>query len=161
MNDTLVQQDLGKIYRLSCFSRLIFLLWRLFPGLIVTCGLFTVFCIFSTCGNRMFLGKRRHLKILLSFREFSTVSSNAMFYRYTHICRRFVREMILAQNRGERIVFWWPNTNTNIIPLLKNDRIRIRILFSLKKSTEYEYYSVWKNHPNTNANTSVGPQLFK
>jgi hypothetical protein len=43
-------------------------------------------------------------------------------------------------------VFWWPNTNTNIIRLLKNDRIRIRILFGLKKSTEYEYeyYSTWK-----------------
>ena len=41
--------------------------------------------------------------------------------------------------RGERIVFWWPNTNTNIIWLFKNDRIRIRILFGLKKATEYEY----------------------
>ena len=82
-------------------------------------------------------------------------------------------------NRGERIVFWWPNTNTNIIRLFKNDRIRIRILFGLKKATEYEYeyysvwksnriririlfglkkateyeyYSVWKNRPNTNTN---------
>ena len=56
--------------------------------------------------------------------------------------------------RGERIVFWWPNTNTNIIQLFKNDRIRIRILFGLKKATEYEYeyYSGWKNHPNTNTN---------
>ena len=56
------------------------------------------------------------------------------------------------QNRGERIVFWWPNTNTNIIRLFKNDRIRI--LFGLKKATEYEYeyYSVWKNGPNTNTN---------
>ena len=57
-------------------------------------------------------------------------------------------------NRGERIVFWGPNTNTNIIRVPKNDRIRIRILFGLKKSPEYEYeyYSVWKNHPNTNTN---------
>ena len=31
--------------------------------------------------------------------------------------------------RGERIVFWWPNTNTNIIRFPKNDRIQIRILF--------------------------------
>ena len=33
-------------------------------------------------------------------------------------------------------------------------RIRIRILFGLKNSPEYEYeyYSVWKNHPNTNTN---------
>ena len=40
-----------------------------------------------------------------------------------------------------------PYTNTNI----------------KKKSPEYqyEYYSVWKNHPNTNMNTSVGPQLFE
>ena len=59
-----------------------------------------------------------------------------------------------CQTRGERIVFWWPNTNTNIIRLFKNDRIRIRILFGLKKATEYEYeyYSVWKKQPNTNTN---------
>ena len=64
--------------------------------------------------------------------------------------------------RGERIVFWWPNTNTNIIWFEKGDRIRIRILFGLKKSTEYEYeyYLSWKNHPNTNTNTSIGPQLY-
>ena len=56
--------------------------------------------------------------------------------------------------RGERIVFWWPNTNTNIIWLFKNNRIRIRILFGLKKAIEYEYeyYSDWKNRPNTNTN---------
>ena len=56
--------------------------------------------------------------------------------------------------RGERIVFWWPNTNTNIIWLFKNDRIRIRILFGLKKATEYKYkyYSVWKYWPNKNTN---------
>ena len=59
-----------------------------------------------------------------------------------------------AHNRGERIVFWGPNTNTNIIRVPKNDRIRIRILFGFPKLTEYEYeyYSVWKNHPNTNTN---------
>ena len=51
-------------------------------------------------------------------------------------------------------MFWGPNTNTNIIRVPKNDWIRIRILFGLKKSPEYEYkyYSVWKNHPNTNTN---------
>ena len=38
----------------------------------------------------------------------------------------------------------------NIIRLLKNDRIRI--LFSLKKTAENEYYLVWKNRPNTNTN---------
>ena len=48
----------------------------------------------------------------------------------------------------------WPNTNTNIIRFENIDRIRIRILFGLKKSTEYEYeyYSVWKYQPNTNTN---------
>ena len=32
-----------------------------------------------------------------------------------------------------------PNTNTNIIQFEKIDQIRIRILFGLKKSPEYEY----------------------
>ena len=47
-----------------------------------------------------------------------------------------------------------PNTNTNIIRFENITRIRIRILFGLKKSPEYEYeyYSVCKNHPNTNTN---------
>ena len=56
--------------------------------------------------------------------------------------------------RGERIVFWWPNTNTNIIRLSKTDRIRIRILFGLPKMTEYEYeyYSAPQKRPNTNTN---------
>ena len=64
----------------------------------------------------------------------------------------------------------WPNTN--IIQFEKNSRKRIlfglkksteyeykyysvwkkQILFSLKKAAEYEYYSVWKNWPNTNTN---------
>jgi len=37
----------------------------------------------------------------------------------------------------------WPNTNMNIIRFPKNDRIRIRILFSFPKTTKYkyEYYS--------------------
>ena len=67
------------------------------------------------------------------------------------IFRMLIRVILL---RGERIVFWWPNTNTNIIRHFKNDRIRIRILFGLKKATEYEYeyYSVWKKQPNTNTN---------
>ena len=67
----------------------------------------------------------------------------------------------LLSLNSEWIVFWWPNTNTNIILLLKNDWIRI--LFGLKKSTEheYEYHSVWKNHPNTNTNTSIRSQLFE
>ena len=50
-----------------------------------------------------------------------------------------------------------PNTNTNIIRFEKITRIRIRILFGLKKSPEYEYeyYSVWKYQPNTNTNILV------
>ena len=54
--------------------------------------------------------------------------------------------------RGERIVFWWPNTNTNIIWFSKNDQIQIRILFSFPKMTEYEYeyYLVSQKWPNTN-----------
>ena len=56
--------------------------------------------------------------------------------------------------RAERIVFWWPNTNTNIIRLPKKDRIRIRILFGFSKMTEYEYeyYSIFQKWPNTNTN---------
>ena len=58
------------------------------------------------------------------------------------------------QARGERIVFWGPNTNTNIIRVPKNDRIRIRILFGFPKLTEYEYeyYSGFQKWPNTNTN---------
>ena len=58
------------------------------------------------------------------------------------------------QDRGERIVFWWPNTNTNIIQVPKNDRTRIRILFRLRKMTEYEYQYYWapQKPPNTNTN---------
>ena len=63
--------------------------------------------------------------------------------------------------RGELIVFWWPNTstniihspkkwpntNTNIIRLPKNDWIRV--LFSFPKMTKYEYYSASQKWPNT------------
>ena len=54
--------------------------------------------------------------------------------------------------RGEWIVLWWPNTNTNIIRFEKSNQIRIRILLGLKKITEYEYYWAWKYWPNTNTN---------
>ena len=49
---------------------------------------------------------------------------------------------------------FWQNTDTNIIRFKNIDRIRIQILFGLKKSTEYKYkyYSVWKYRPNTNTN---------
>ena len=47
-----------------------------------------------------------------------------------------------------------PNTNTNTIRFEKSNRIRIRILFGLKKAAEYEYEycSVWQNRPNMNTN---------
>ena len=57
-------------------------------------------------------------------------------------------EYYLASQKG-------PNTNTNIIRLLKNDRIRIRILFDFPKMTEYEYYSVSQKGTNTNMNTNI------
>ena len=61
---------------------------------------------------------------------------------------------VTANTRGERIVFWRPNTNTNIIRASENDRIRIRIIFDPPKMTEYEYeyYSVFQKWPNTNTN---------
>ena len=47
----------------------------------------------------------------------------------------------------------WPNTNTNIIRFLKNDRIQIRILFGYLEITDYiyEYHSAsqkWSNSIN-------------
>ena len=67
---------------------------------------------------------------------------------------RVKRMFILIEGRGEQIVFWWPNTNTNIIRVPKNDRIWIRILFGFPKLTEYEYeyYSGFQIWPNTNTN---------
>ena len=63
--------------------------------------------------------------------------------------------------RGERIVFWWSKTNTNIIRLFKNGRIRI--LFGLKKATEYkyEYYSARKKQPNTNTNIIRFEKIYR
>ena len=63
-------------------------------------------------------------------------------------------QQIHTSYRGERIVFWWPNTNTNIIRASENDWIRIRILFGSTKTTkyEYEYYSAFQKWPNTNTN---------
>ena len=78
-------------------------------------------------------------------------------------------------DRGQRIMFWWPNkntnfiripkmtkykyeyysvsqkwsnTNTNIIRFPKNNRIRIQILFVYPEMTEYEYeyYSAPHNY---------------
>ena len=44
-----------------------------------------------------------------------------------------------------------------------SQRIRIRILFGLRKSAEYEYeyYSVLKNHPNTNTNTIRFENIYR
>ena len=42
------------------------------------------------------------------------------------------------EDRGEPIVFWWPNTNTNIVWLPKSDQY------------EYEYHLVSEKWPNTN-----------
>ena len=47
--------------------------------------------------------------------------------------------LLSRTTRGERIVFWWPDTNMNIIRFPKNCRIRIWILFGFPKMTEYEY----------------------
>ena len=60
----------------------------------------------------------------------------------------------IITSRGERIVFWRPNTNTNIIRFPKTDRIRIQILFGLPTMTEYEYeyYSAPQKRPNMNTN---------
>ena len=55
--------------------------------------------------------------------------------------------------RGERIVFWWPNTNTNTLRPLKNDPIQIWIVSACLKVTEYEWY--FKKWPNTNMNTML------
>ena len=52
------------------------------------------------------------------------------------------------------MVFWWPNTNTNIIRFPKNYRIQIRILFGFPKMTEYkyEYYLAFQKWLDTNTN---------
>ena len=62
---------------------------------------------------------------------------------------------ISDQNRGERIVFLGPNTNTNTIRFRKFCRIRIQILFGFRNMAEYEYeyYSGSEIFPNTNTNT--------
>ena len=54
---------------------------------------------------------RTHLSVILAGEDFEDV------YEET-------------KNRGERIVFSGPNTNTNIIRVRKFDRIRIQILFA-------------------------------
>ena len=70
--------------------------------------------------------------------------------RYQDVNRMLQR----CGSRGERIVFWWPNTNTNIIRFPRNDRIWILILFGFPEMTEYEYeyYSATQKWPNTNTN---------
>ena len=63
------------------------------------------------------------------------------------------------EDRGEPIVFWWPNTNTNIIWLPKSDQIRIWISFGFQKMTEYEYYLASQKRLNTNTNIIQLPKL--
>ena len=45
----------------------------------------------------------------------------------------------MVGDRGERIVFSGPNTNTNTIWFHKIGRIRIRILFEAPLLSEYEH----------------------
>ena len=56
----------------------------------------------------------------------------------------------LLSLNSEWIVFWWPNTNTNLIWFPQNCRKWIQILFGFPKITEHEYYSVFQKRPNTN-----------
>ena len=94
--------------------------------------------------------------------EFNTVTQiHCSILQRKFICQGDRRNLITKierlkqiRPRGERIVLWWRNTNTNIIRLLKNDRIRIQILFGFPKMTEYEYeyYSVSQKWPNMNTN---------
>ena len=49
---------------------------------------------------------------------------------------------IAPRSRGERILFFWPNTNTNIIRNQNFDQIRIRIIF---------VFSEWANTNNIRA----------
>ena len=69
-----------------------------------------------------------------------------IFNFYCQNIKRFIR--------GKRIVFWWPNTNTNIIRFSKNDRTRMQISFGFPKTAKYEYkyYLATKKRPNTNTN---------
>ena len=68
-------------------------------------------------------------------------------------------ELVQVYTRGERKVFWWPNTNTNIIRFPKDGRIWIRILFGCPKMTEYEYeyYRATQKWSNTNTNIILLP----
>ena len=77
--------------------------------------------------------------------------------------RRRIVNWRLWQNRGERIVFSGPNTNTNIIRVDQFDRIRIRILFVFFIMTEYEYeyYSGSEIWPNTNTNIIRAQKFYR
>ena len=91
-----------------------------------------------------------HLYLMeIAIKEYSSTNYHLWYLRLTN------------GDRGERIVFWGPNTNTNIIRLPKNDRIQIRILFGFPKMTkyEYEYYSISQKWPNTNTNILRFPKM--
>ena len=89
---------------------------------------------------------------------FNFVNMLNLAYALLHISAVFFAQPPFSSvgtgNRGERIVFWWPNTNRNIIRYPKNDQIQIRILFGFPKMIEYkyEYYLVSQKQPNTNTN---------
>ena len=75
------------------------------------------------------VGLTHYQVVLNTFEEFNLID----------IVQPASSEVSLSVNRGERIVFSGPNTNTNIIRVHKYDRIRIRILFVFFIMTEYEY----------------------
>ena len=80
----------------------------------------------------------------------------AVGFLWIDCSQRWANSVLMTEYEYEYYLTFqkWPNTNTNIIRFEKGDRIRIRILFGLKKAIEYEYeyYSDWKNRPNTNTN---------
>ena len=69
----------------------------------------------------------------------SVIKLQLSFQRYGY--DRFIGKRLYC--RGERILFFGPNTNTNIIRNQNFDRIRIRIVF---------VFSEWAN---TNTNTNI------
>ena len=60
---------------------------------------------------------------------------------FSEVSQRWVNSVFMTEYEYEyhSVSQKWPNTNTNIIRILKNDRIRIQILFTFPKMTKYEY----------------------
>ena len=101
------------------------------------------FFIATKLGGNIYVANTGHLR-----------ESAILFYIIFSLLQTRRKYLCDKHGRGERIVFWRPNTNTNIIRSSENDRIRIRIIFGPPKMTEYEYeyYSVFQKWPNTNTN---------